>query len=384
MKKAFLSILLTAILTPAPIVYGQSNLQIAIGNSNTDEDVELLTSLFGEDSDEIIKIDGNVLNEFLQDGSDESTGVFSSVSVEFLNDNSGVDVEILTPENIIEVPASTYRNAAIAAGAKNVKIQIAASKPVTGHGALAGVYQIFADAGMDLQAADIANAENLINIEQLLSEETNMKDSEISKFIAEYHIAIINLLEAKKEVEESDISDILSNIISNYNYSFSEGLVSKLTEYGYSFSRSDAANDPETKSSFEKTLGNINEITKTFKQGYVEVTFTDMYFTNDRNEFMETNYDHVLVLEYDVKNNSEEFDVSSDYLMQLYVNDTLAEQYFLDYCTGEVISPGRNGKAIIAYGFNGNINKLELELSDINAFEEKPILIEVPETITTK
>ena len=191
-------------------------------------------------------------------------------------------------------------------------------------------------------------------------------------------------MEAKKEVEESDISDILSNIISNYNYSFSEGLVSKLTEYGYSFSRSDAANDPETKSSFEKTLGNINEITKTFKQGYVEVTFTDMYFTNDRNEFMETNYDHVLVLEYDVKNNSEEFDVSSDYLMQLYVNDTLAEQYFLDYCTGEVISPGRNGKAIIAYGFNGNINKLELELSDINAFEEKPILIEVPETITTK
>lgn len=384
MKKFILGFLVSSLLSPTAIIKAQNDIQIAIGRSNSDQDIEFLTSLFGEDSDEIIKIDGTVLNEFLQDGSNKSTGVYSSVSVEFLENKSGVDVEIITPENITEVSDSTYRNAAIAAGAKNVKIQIAAAKPVTGHGALAGVYKIFSDAGMDLEAENIANAEMLIDVEQVLAEETNMKDSEISKFIAEFHLAIIELVEKKDTIEESDVSEILNSITSDYNYSFNENLISKLTEYGFNFSKSDAAKDPETKTSFEKTLGNINEISKSYKQGYVEVTFNDMYFTNDRNEFMETNYDHVLVLEYDVKNNSEEFDVSSDYLMQLYVDDTLAEQYFLDYCTGEVISPGRKGKAVVAYGFNGDTNKLELELSDINAFEEKPLVIEVPETIETK
>ena len=109
-----------------------------------------------------------------------------------------------------------------------------------------------------------------------------------------------------------------------------------------------------------------------------------MYFTDERNEFLPENYDKVLVLEYDVKNNSKEFDISSDFLMQLYADDTLAQQYFLDYCTGEVISPGRKGKAIVAYWFNGSPKKLELELSDITAFQEKPVIIEVPNNIITK
>ena len=222
MKKTVLGIIISCLISPVAIANAQNELQIAIGASNSEVESQFLTSLFGEDSDEVIKIDGTVLNDFLQDGSDKTTGVFSSVSVEFLKNNSGVDVQILTPENITEVQESTYRNAAIAAGAKNVKIQIAAASPVSGHGALAGVYKIFSDAGMELNSENIANAEMLINIEELLSEASNMKDSEISKFIAEFHLGLIDSLEREKELSNSSVSDILKSLLKNYNYDFSE------------------------------------------------------------------------------------------------------------------------------------------------------------------
>lgn len=45
-----------------------------------------------------------------------------------------------------------YQNAAIAAGATNADIQIASVVPVTGEGALAGVYEIFSQSGMSLDS----------------------------------------------------------------------------------------------------------------------------------------------------------------------------------------------------------------------------------------
>ncbi|MGF3075693.1 DUF1002 domain-containing protein [Facklamia sp. P12955] len=384
MKKIISAMLSSSLLLSTVSVYAQGNHQVAIGGSNTEPDIEHLISLLGEDSDELVIVNGNDLNEYLNDGSNESTGVFSSVSVEFLEQDSGVEVEIVTPENITEVSATTYRNVAIAAGAKNVLIQVAAAKPVTGHGALAGVYKIFDDEGMELAADDIENAEKLVDIEQLLSDETNMKDSEISKFIAEFHLAIIEKIDEKEELEKSDISDILDANISKYNYVFTDELMTNLTEYGIAFSKSDNARNPETKSSFEKTLENIEEIAKTYKHGNVEVTFNDIYFTDERDMYSDKDFDNVLVLDYEVENKGDQMSIPSDQLFKLYVDDNSAESYILPNYTFDDVSPGRKGKGIVGFAFNGNYEKLELELKDYNTFNEKPTIIEVPKSLKIK
>ncbi|RIL80564.1 DUF1002 domain-containing protein, partial [Staphylococcus equorum] len=51
-----------------------------------------------------------------------------------------VDVEIETPENITRITREQYMNAAITAGIQDATIKIAAIDPVTGEGALTGIY----------------------------------------------------------------------------------------------------------------------------------------------------------------------------------------------------------------------------------------------------
>lgn len=384
MKKFLISLLSSAVLLSPITIFAQGNSEVAIGASNSSENVKFLLDLFQSQEKNYITIDGNIINEFLKDGSNASTSVLSSVAVEFKDSGKGVTVEILTPENITSVTEGAYQNAAITAGANNVNIKIASVTPVTGEGALAGVYKIFSNAGLELNSQNIANAENLIVLEQLLADQTNMRPSEISKFITEYNLALINGVEDKKNLKDSDVTEILNSIITNYNYKFSEQLTQKLLEHGVNFAKSDAAKDPETKKALETTLASIEEITQSYKQGNVEVTFNDMYLTEERNQFIDKNYDNILVIDYTVKNNSKDNDIPSDHLFTLYANNQLADGYFFDEFIGGLISPSREGRAVVSFGFNGNVKNLELELKDMTDFQAKPLIIKVPENLNYK
>ena len=162
------SIMLFGSLTPA---YAVDSAKVAVGASNDDAQVEELISTFaltGITKDSVIKIDGVKTNQYLSDGSNESTQIFSSTAVEFKNAGYGVQVTILTPDKITKMTQEMYQNAAIAAGAKNADIKIASIVPVTGEGALAGVYEIFASSGVKLDSVSIQNAESQIKLEQTL------------------------------------------------------------------------------------------------------------------------------------------------------------------------------------------------------------------------
>lgn len=127
-------------------VEGES--QVALGASlSEDQRAEMLMLLNDEDAKDVLTIDGTKVNEYLDDGSDDSVGIYSSAKVEFMKPGYGVHVFIVTPENITKVTESMYQNAAIVAGVNNVDIQIAAPQEVTGEGALAGVYEIFFSTG---------------------------------------------------------------------------------------------------------------------------------------------------------------------------------------------------------------------------------------------
>lgn len=358
--------------------------QIALGVTNSPEQINQLLELFGANqaaTDSALYIDGLTLNEYLNDGSNESTDIFSSVIVNTDGVDGGVNVEVLTPDNILNVSASAYQNAAITAGATNADIKIASVEPVTGEGALGGVYEIFNQAGFGLEAVDIQTAENLIEIEQILKDETNMSENEISKLVTEYNLAIVNDVEGKDELTEEEVSTILNDVLSSYNFIFSENVHSMLLEHGLTFSKSNVSKDPETKNALEETMGRYEILEGSFSQGDLEVVINDLYFTDERNEYEETNYDNIFIINYTLTNNGE-MEHGTGFEFSLYVDGVKANDYFMLTDIYDLVSPGRTTDVQKTFGFNGEINNLELELSDMRTYDEAPLVIKLDNTGT--
>lgn len=354
--------------------------QVAIGATNSTEQIEQLLRLFGLEetvANSVISIDGILLNEYLNDGSNENTNIYSSVLVNTSSSSSGLNVEILTPENITEVSASAYQNAAITAGATNADIKIASVQPVTGEGALGEVYEIFKQAGYNLEASDIQAGENLIEIEQILKEETNMTDNDISQLVTEYNLAIVNAVEDKEELSEQEVLEILNEVLSEYNFQFSENVRSKLLSHGITFSQSDVSKDPNTRQALEETMNRYKALKEGFTHGDIEVEIKEIYFTDERNEYQEKNYDNVLTILYTLTNNGESETSAGSNDFELYVDGVKADHYFLMSDQSSMVSSNRSVEVKTSFGFNGVPENMELELSDMKAWDSDPLIIKL-------
>lgn len=383
LMKKVLFLILSTVLFSNVVVSAEEDVeitnQVAIGLSNSKEQVQELTTLFGVENNtdtSIYYIDGVILNEYLNDGSDANTGVYSSVIVNAEKSYEGVNVEILTPENITEVSATTYQNAAIMAGATNAEIKIAAVQPVTGEGALAGVYEVFSQAGYALRASDIQAAENLIQIEQILRDETNMSETDISRLITEYNLSIIYALEDKGTLSEQEILSILITILSDYNFQFSENVRNMLVTHGVAFSQSEVSKDPQTKLALEEVMSRYEVLEETYKHGDIEIEIKEIYFTDERNEFESTNFDNVLSVSYLVTNHGDtEASVGND--LTLYVNGNQADFYFLLDDQFGIASPNRSVEVKSSFGFNGSRENMEIELQDLRTWNKPPLVIKL-------
>ncbi len=353
--------------------------RVAVGNSNSDEQIRQLLALFGMESNDqsnLIKIDGVTLNELISDGSNESTDVYSSVLVDMPESGSGVNVEILTPENITVVSESAYQNAAITAGATNADIKIASVIAVTGEGALGGVYEIFDQAGYSLDAEDIQTAENLIQIEEVLLSETNMSEREVSQLVTRYNLAIVHAVEGKEALTLQEVNEILSEILADYNYQYSENVQSLLLDHGVAFSKSSVSKNPDTRAALEEAMRQYESINQVYNHGEIQVEITDMYLTDERNEFLSENFDNVFTVHYSVMNTGET-ETHAGYDFALYVNGQKADDYYLNDDFQTAVSSNRQADVKQSFGFNGtaNLEDMELELMDMRSYGKPPVVI---------
>lgn len=319
MKKTFLIALLSITLFPTSNIIAQETIntdslvesdtetdnvyKLSIGSSLNEEQVKELQAIFNSDDSAIesaVITDGNLVNGYLQDGSNNSTDIFSSAKVEFKNQGYGIQVKILTPENITQVSESMYENAAIAAGATNADIQIASVVPVTGEGALAGVYEIFSQSGIDLDSQDIRNAERQIQIEQLLLEQTNLSEREISKLITTINLSIVNELENNSELSETEVEELVSQVLEGIEYDLVDEAKTALIEHGINFSKSDVAKDPETKKALESTLEKYEQLDYVYS----------LQFELDKGYF---SFDNIKILSAEHEDNVTEYPVVAFY-----------------------------------------------------------------------
>ncbi|BBL19078.1 DUF1002 domain-containing protein (plasmid) [Staphylococcus aureus] len=144
--------------------------------------------------------------------------IYSSATIEKKHFGSGVKVEIKTPENITKVTSDQYRNAAITAGIKNANIKIASISPVTGEGALAGIYKAYAMKNNDLDEQDIQNAneemKNLSNISEENRGEKGYSDEALNASISEIKTQLAEIRSKQdRQLTQDDVKQTVNEVL---------------------------------------------------------------------------------------------------------------------------------------------------------------------------
>ena len=130
--------------------------------------------------------------------------IYSSTYIEPKKFRHGVDVEIVTPDNITDVSKEQYRNAAITAGIQDANIKVGAVVETLGYGALSGIYKAYEKVGNALNEQDIKNADD--EMKQLSSISKNNNEEEFSDEALNNSVAEMKQEIAKEKANDNNLS----------------------------------------------------------------------------------------------------------------------------------------------------------------------------------
>lgn len=156
------------------------------------------------------------------EGSSSGSNMLSNVQIEKLKDDSGVFVEIISPENITVVSEMDYMNAAITAGLKDSHILVTSLKPATGEAALSGIYMSAELSGVKLNEQLIKNAnDELVTVNKIVTENKDnneFKSEEFRKVITVIKQDIINQYENNdNSINVNQINNIITNNLNEHH-----------------------------------------------------------------------------------------------------------------------------------------------------------------------
>lgn len=263
--------------------------QVAVGASlDADQTAQTLSLLGANDvaESEILRIDGSQIHTYLNDGSNNATPVFSSAMIEQREAGYGVQVQIITPDNILLVAPQTYQNAAITAGAKDVLIKIAAVTPVTGEGALTGVYAIYEASGRQLSQASIQVAQKEIEVVNKVQEVEGISEELVNQLQNKIKQSVSLAVQESPELSEEAITELVQAEIQKFSeentISLSEETITELLTLAIEFSKTETASDSETTDQIEASVGDNWTMPQAID--YFEASLIDT-------DFNEENYD---------------------------------------------------------------------------------------------
>ncbi|QOC01638.1 DUF1002 domain-containing protein (plasmid) [Staphylococcus aureus] len=130
--------------------------------------------------------------------------IYSSTYIEPKKFRHGVDVEIVTPDNITDVSKEQYRNAAITAGIQDANIKVGAVVETLGYGALSGIYKAYEKEGSALNEQDIKNADD--EMKELSSISKNNNEEEFSDEALNNSVAEMKQEIAKEKANDNNLS----------------------------------------------------------------------------------------------------------------------------------------------------------------------------------
>ncbi|MCE4966410.1 DUF1002 domain-containing protein [Staphylococcus chromogenes] len=171
--------------------------------------------LLGVDNDvTTYKVD---YNDVIRYTGTEYDFIHSSAYIQPKTFGRGVDVEIETPENITRITREQYMNAAITAGIQDATIKIAAIDPVTGEGALTGIYKAYEAQGNTLNQKDIQHAHqemnDLANISEANAQKEGYSDEALNQTIADMKSQIAEAKQNNQQINQTTVTNIVNQTI---------------------------------------------------------------------------------------------------------------------------------------------------------------------------
>ena len=140
---------------------GSKRVSYGVGLSAVEkEKVNALLGISGDYSEYLVY--GADCDKYLGFNGSRDADMISSVIITKEPKNTGIKVNIKTPDKITRITEGQYTNAAITAGVTDVTIDVASPKLVTGESALTGVYKSLEDIGesvVDPERTELAQEE---------------------------------------------------------------------------------------------------------------------------------------------------------------------------------------------------------------------------------
>lgn len=213
-------------------------------------------------NDHILVVDGDMINRYIHDGSNQGTNVYSSSKIKFNDQVTGVNVNIVTPQNIQRISRETYINAAITSGIKNADITVGSEVPVTGDGALVGIYALMDSKGvLNPQQASLAQSE--LGLVSQVVNDAKVNDGQMNAVMADVKAEVaqavqngtINNVQGDQVNNNTVVNNIVNNTLNNYGLQLPDWAVQRLVDFGTQFAGTDIAKDGQV----QQQLGALAE-----------------------------------------------------------------------------------------------------------------------------
>lgn len=190
---------------------------LVYGGGLTDQQVQQVNKDLNVNLDNVNRqvVTGEDVDKYLGTSGVATNSLFSSVLVKKDN-SSGVIVDIKTPDNITKITATQYANAAITAGASNVKIDVVSPIKVTGESALTGVYVALQANGekIDQERTEVAQQEL-----ETVNEIANAQESNKAFDSAALDVAVsdikLKLAEYNGKASSAQVEDVINKALAS-------------------------------------------------------------------------------------------------------------------------------------------------------------------------
>ncbi|MBC5647006.1 DUF1002 domain-containing protein [Christensenella tenuis] len=242
MFKKIMAVVLTVVLAvsfAAPALAASQEARVVIGADNTEDQIADVYNYFGINRGDVteLQVTNGEERQYLEGlVPDQKIGnvALSCVYIE-PNDGSGIELEV---NNINYVTEKMYKAALSTAGVTDAKVKITAYKPVSGTGALAGIYKAYEDmTGTVLSefAKDTAVEELVVT-------------GELQEALGDVSIDIINDLKGKlketKNMTDDQIIELIKETADKYEVTLTDDQIQQILELVKKFNELNL--DPDT------------------------------------------------------------------------------------------------------------------------------------------
>ncbi|WP_339213003.1 DUF1002 domain-containing protein [Ornithinibacillus sp. FSL M8-0202] len=186
---------------------------VVYGGNLTDEQkaqTEELLEVTNPDMVDIFTVTGEDLAKYI--GGNPNSRMFSSAKITIEEEGVGLNVSIITPDNITEVTSEMYANALLTAGVENATVVVASPVKVTGHSALTGIYKAYDVGGVELDKERMELANEELNVATDLVKDAGLTSEQVSDLITQIKQAIAEQNPASIEDIERIVQEQLSKL----------------------------------------------------------------------------------------------------------------------------------------------------------------------------